>query len=150
MSCFLGIDAGTSGIKTIIIDESGNMCGMGFHECDIITPNPGWVEQDPLVWWDACKKAVQQAVLNSGRGRDVKSIGFSGQMQGSTLLDKNLEPIRNCLLWIDQRAVAEVADIEQLISSEEMLGTTANYCLNSYWAPKLLWVKKHDPEAFAR
>ncbi len=150
MDCFLGIDAGTSGIKAMIIDGTGKVCGTGFHECDITTPQPGWVEQNPLDWWAACKKAVQQAVKNSGCGSDVKSIGFSGQMQGSTLMDKNMQPVRNCLLWLDQRAVREVTDIEQLISAEEMLSTTANYCLNSFWAPKLLWVKKHEPEAFDR
>lgn len=150
MSCFLGIDAGTSGIKAIIIDETGQVCGSGFHECDISTPHPGWVEQNPADWWEACKKAVRQAVTASGRGSEVKSIGFSGQMQGCTLVDKRMQPIRDSLIWLDQRAVDEVADIEQLMTPKEMLASTANFCLNSHWAPKLLWVKKHEPKVFNR
>lgn len=150
MKYFLGIDAGTSGIKAMIIDETGKISGIGYHECDVITPNPGWAEQDPLVWWDACDRAVKQAVDKSGHGKEVASIGFSGQMQGSTLMDKNMDPIGNCIIWLDQRAEEEVHDIEKLISEQEMLDTTANFCLNSFWAPKLLWVRKNNPAAYEK
>lgn len=150
MGCFMGIDAGTSGIKVIIIDQMGNVCGRGFAACDIITPNPGWVEQNPIDWWEACKKAICQAVSSSSRGKDIVSIGFSGQMQGCTLLDKKMEPIGNALIWLDQRSVAEVEEIEKIILPGEMLKTTANFCLNSYWAPKLLWVRKHQPSNFEK
>lgn len=150
MRCFLGIDAGTSGIKALIMDEKGQVQGVGYHECDIITPRPGWVEQDPHDWWKACSLAVKQAVSQSGRGADIVGIGFSGQMQGNTMLDKHGEPIGNCMIWMDQRASEEVAEIEAIISGPEMLEITANYCLNSFWAPKLLWLKKHKPRDFER
>ncbi len=112
MNYFLGIDAGTSGIKAIVIDELGKIAGIGYHECDLITPNPGWVEQNPIDWWNACDYAVAQAVSKSGVGKQIKGIGFSGQMQGCTLLGADMNPIDNCLIWLDQRATAEVAEIE--------------------------------------
>lgn len=90
MSCFLGIDAGTSGIKAIVLDETGKILGVGYKECNLITPKPAWVEENPLDWWEACSGAVEQAVSLSGHGMEVEGIGFSGQMQGSTLMDKDM------------------------------------------------------------
>ena len=150
MRCFLGIDAGTSGIKAIVIDESGKVRGMGYRECDIITPQPGWVEQAPENWWQACSEAAAQAVSAAQCGKDVAGIGFSGQMQGCTLMDRNLEPIGNSLIWIDQRAGRETAEIEAMTDGAEMLKITANSCLNSFWAPKLLWLRKNRPADFDR
>jgi xylulokinase len=150
MNCFMGIDAGTSGVKVIIIDETGDVRGTGYHECDIITPKPGWVEQAPESWWDACQKAVKQAVQLSGCGKNVAGIGFSGQMQGCTIMDKNMDPIGNCIIWLDQRSSEEVADIERITDEEETLKITTNYCLNSFWAPKLFWLKRHRPKDFEK
>jgi xylulokinase len=150
MKCFLGIDAGTSGIKAIVLDETGKVCAAGYHECDIITPRPGWVEQNPHDWWTACQAAVKQVVKLSGYGSSIAAIGFSGQMQGSVVVDKDMEPIGNCMIWLDQRSSQEVADIENLIDGNEMLDITSNYCLNSFWAPKLLWLKKNRPDEFGR
>ena len=95
MSCFLGIDAGTSGVKAVVMDASGALLGKGYGECDLITPRPSWVEQDPQAWWEACDAAVRQAVAKSGRGGEVAGIGFSGQMQGLSLMDKEMKPIGN-------------------------------------------------------
>lgn len=148
MSCFLGIDSGTSGIKAIVLDDKGQIHGVGYAECDLITPRPGWVEQDPLVWWQACHTAVGQAVKQSGRGQDVIGIGFSGQMQGCTLLDKRGEPVDNCMIWLDQRASAEADALNTAMDHAEMLGIAANFCLPSYWAPKLIWLKKNKPDVF--
>ncbi len=150
MSCFLGIDSGTSGVKAIVLDETGKVHGVGYKECDLITPKPGWVEQNPLDWWEACSGAIKQAVRSSGRGADIAGIGFSGQMQGSTLMDKDMQPIGNCMIWLDQRATAECQEIESKISAQEMLSITVSYCLPSFWAPKLLWLKKHKPADFAK
>ncbi|MEF9970126.1 MAG: xylulokinase [Ruthenibacterium sp.] len=150
MDCFMGIDAGTSGIKAIIIDETGAIRGTGYQECDVINPEPGWAEQDPMDWWNACDGAVKAAVAQSGCGKEIVGIGFSGQMQGNVMIDKEGKPIGNCMIWLDQRAVEEVKEISAMLSEKEMLGITASYCLNSYWAPKLLWLKKNRPEEFAK
>jgi xylulokinase len=80
----------------------------------------------------------------------IAGIGFSGQMQGATFLDKQMLPVSNCIIWLDQRSGAEVADIGRLISDEEALNITANSCLNSFWAPKILWLKKNRPQEFER
>ncbi|MBQ9481775.1 MAG: xylulokinase [Clostridia bacterium] len=148
MKCFLGIDAGTSGIKVLILDEVGNIRGNGYSECDVITPHPGWAEQNPLDWWAACDKAVRQAVASCQCPEEIVGIGFSGQMQGVVCLDKNDEPIGNCIIWLDQRATAETQEIDSAFDIDEMLRLNASYCLNSYWAPKLLWLKKNAPKDY--
>ncbi|MDO4312210.1 MAG: xylulokinase [Eubacteriales bacterium] len=150
MAYFMGIDAGTSGIKAAIIDDKGKIAAIGYEECDIITPRPGWVEQDPEVWWQACGKAVKRAVEKSGVGEQIEGIGFSGQMQGCVLMGKDGKAIGNCLIWLDQRSTPQVKKIEEIMSEEEMLSITGSYCLNSYWAPKLLWLKENRPSDFER
>ncbi|MCL1894951.1 MAG: xylulokinase [Clostridiales bacterium] len=150
MTYYMGIDAGTSGVKAVVMDDSGKLCGSGYSECGFITPKPGWAEQDPADWWRACREAITQAVYDSGAGKAIQAIGFSGQMQGSVMLDANMEPVGNCLLWLDQRSSAEVAGINETIPPDEYLGITANHCLNSFWAPKILWVKKHRPDEYSR
>ncbi len=150
MACFLGIDAGTSGVKAIVIDEAGKTLGLGYKEVNLITPRPGWVEQDPNEWWTACDYAICEAVAKSGRGAEVAAIGLTGQMLGNTMLDKDLEPIGNCMIWLDQRATEERDVIEARLGIDPMLDITANYCLTGYWAPKLMWVKKHRPDIFEK
>jgi len=150
MKCFMGIDAGTSGIKVVIVNEAGEVLGTGHHECNIITPRPGWVEQVPDDWWYACGMAAKQAVYRSGHGKEVAGIGFSGQMQGCMLLDKSGHPVDNCIIWLDQRASREVLEIEALMPDRDSIGITSNHCLNSFWAPKLLWLKKNRPEVYEK
>lgn len=150
MSYFMGIDSGTSGIKAIVLDDTGRILGTGYHECDLITPRPNWVEQDPMDWWRACSFAAEKAARESGVGRDIAAIGFSGQMQGCTLMDRDMKPLGNCLIWMDQRASAEAAELNARIPPEEFLNITASFCLPSYWAPKLLWLQRHEPELYAK
>ena len=150
MSCFLGIDSGTSGIKAIVLSETGQILGEGYTECDLITPKPGWVEQEPDKWWEACCSAVKLAVANSGRGVDVVGVGLSGQMQGATVVDKEMRPVGACLIWLDQRSAAEAEELNTRMDVKEMLGITATYCLPSYWASKLLWLQRNRPEDYER
>lgn len=150
MSCFIGIDAGTSGVKAVIIDEFGAVLGSGYQDCGLITPRPGWAEQSPEDWWGACCRAVKKAVRDSGRGFAVAGVGLSGQMQGCLLLDHQMAPVGNCIIWLDQRSSPEVSRIESLVPDQESLGYTANHCLNSFWAPKLLWIQKNRPADYER
>ena len=150
MSYFLGIDAGTSGIKAIVLGADGTILAEGYSECNLITPKPGQVEQNPHEWWAACDYAVREAVAKSSVGTRIEGIGFSGQMQGTTLLDRNMEPIGGCMIWLDQRAAKEADELNLRMSKKELLEINANYCLPSYWAPKLLWMKKNRPEDFER
>lgn len=150
MSCFLGIDAGTSGIKAIVLEHTGKLLGMGYAECDLITPRPTWVEENPIDWWNACDAAVAQAVAKSGKGKEIVGIGLSGQMQGCTLLDKDNQPIGNCMIWLDQRASAIADELNSRIPVEEILDINSNYCLPSYWAPKLIWLQRNRPKDFEK
>ena len=150
MKCYLGIDSGTSGVKAIVIDEMGQTLGVGYKECNLITPRPLWVEQDPNDWWTACEYAIQTAVAKSGKGQEIEAIGLTGQMLGNTMLDKDLKPIGNCMIWLDQRATEERDFIENAIGIDPMLDITANYNLTGYWAPKLMWVKKNRPDIFEK
>lgn len=152
MKCWMGIDSGTSGIKAVIIDENGKVAGQGYTEQDVISNQPGFAEQDPEVWWKTCCSAVQKAVRASGLGTEIEAIGFSGQMQGAVLLDKEGIPIRNCIIWMDQRSFREVKEVRQILETNQIpsLEITGNHCLTSFWAPKLYWVKKNEPENYDR
>ncbi len=150
MKHFIGVDAGTSGIKVVVFNADGKICGSGYHECSVLTPQPGWVEQDPRVLWEACRSAVKMAISNCGTKVEVAGISFSGQMQGCLLVDRELNPIGNCIIWLDQRSSAEVEEIKSIIPEEQALSLTSNHCLNSFWAPKLLWVRKNRPEDYRR
>ncbi len=148
MRCFLGIDAGTSGVKVIVLNAQGRVMGIGYKECDLITPRAKWVEQAPSDWWEACRFAIGDAVRKSGCGSDIAAIGLSGQMLGSTCLNKQGEPIGNCMIWLDQRATEERDFLEHTAGMDKLLDITANYPLTGYWAPKLMWLKKNKPEEF--
>ena len=148
MKYFLGIDSGTSGVKAIVVGEDGKSAGAGYQELDIITEKPMWAEQNPADWWEACKKAIQEAVYTSGLGKEIYGIGVTGQMLGSTLLDKDNNTIGNCIMWLDQRAVSEVDWIKETAGMDFLLQKTSNIPLTGYWAPKLMWIKKHQPELF--
>jgi len=144
----MGIDAGTSGIKAIVLDDKGNLLGVGYHECNLTTPKPNWVEQNPEDWWKACSAAAAQAAANSGCGKEIKAIGFSGQMQGCTLMDKNMQPLSNCMIWLDQRSSKEAEYLSQIMDKQEMLSITGSFCLPSFWAAKLHWLKANQPNLY--
>ena len=150
---WLGIDLGTSGIKAVIINETGEVVSMGYAEQNVITPKSGFAEQNPEVWWEACCSAVKMAVSKGNiSGMEVRAIGFSGQMQGLVLLDSMGNVIRNCIIWMDQRAADEVKVIDEMSCKAgiDTLDITANDCLPTFWAPKLLWIKKYEPEIYEK
>jgi len=150
MKYFLGIDAGTSGVKAIVVGDNGSLAGVGYKELDIITEKPMWAEQDPNEWWSACKYAIKESVQASGVGEQIDGIGMTGQMLGSTLLDRDLNLLGNCIMWLDQRAVEEVDLIIERAGMETLLEKTSNIPLTGYWAPKLMWIKKNQPEIFEK
>lgn len=152
MSITLGIDIGTSGTKTLAIDETGAILGSASAEYPCSHPRPGWAEQDPELWWNATRETVQ-AVLAQGKFKpaDVAAIGLSGQMHGSVFLDDAGEVIRPALLWNDQRTAAECREIEERAGGREaLIRMTANPALTGFTAPKLLWVREHEPQHWDR
>jgi xylulokinase len=147
VSITLGIDIGTSGTKTLAIDERGTILASASREYPCDHPRPGWSEQDPEHWWAATVQTVQQ-VLGSGRFRpeDVAGLGLSGQMHGSVFLDATGRVIRPALLWNDQRTAAECREIEEKAGGREaLIRLVANPALTGFTAPKLLWVRRHEP-----
>ena len=152
MSITLGIDIGTSATKTIAIDEKGTILASASAEYPCDHPRPGWSEQSPGLWWDATKKTVEQ-VLSSGKfqASDVAGVGLSGQMHGSVFLDSAGDVIRPALLWNDQRTAAECQEIETKAGGREaLIRLVANPALTGFTAPKLLWVRKHEPASWER
>lgn len=147
MSITLGIDIGTSGTKTLAIDETGTIRASASAEYPCDHPKPGWAEQDPRLWWDAAVKTVGRVLADGGiSASDVAGIGLSGQMHGSVFLDEAGEVIRPALLWNDQRTLGECLEIEDLAGGREaLIRMVANPALTGFTAPKLLWLRKHEP-----
>ncbi len=150
MSVTLGIDIGTSGTKTLAIDETGAILASASAEYPCDHPRPGWSEQDPELWWRATASTVREVLAKGGlKPADVAGVGLSGQMHGSVFLDANGQVIRPALLWNDQRTAAECAEIEQKAGGREaLIRLVANPALTGFTAPKILWVRKHEPGAW--
>lgn len=149
MKSYLGLDIGTSGVKAVLIDAGGKAIGEASAPLDVSRPRPGWSEQDPADWWAAVLKAGDALAQEHPQVMaGVAGIGLSGQMHGATLLDKDNAVIRPAILWNDTRAHAECAALEAALpEAREIAG---NIAMPGFTAPKLLWVKKHEPEAFSR
>src|SRR5262245_33681145 len=152
MSVFLGIDVGTSGTKVLAIDETGKILADATETYPCHHPKPLWSEQDPDDWWRATVGAVQSVVSRAGLRRDdVKAIGLSGQMHGSVFLDRHDRVIRRALLWNDQRTAAECAEIERRAGGRrKLIRLVANPALTGFTAPKILWLRNHEPRNFDR
>jgi xylulokinase len=152
MSIYLGIDVGTSGTKTLAINERGKILAQALATYPCYHPKPLWSEQDPDDWWNATVKSVR-AVVKSAKLKpaDVRAIGLSGQMHGSVFLDKQNRVVRRALLWNDQRTAAECAEIEKRAGGrKKLIEMVANPALTGFTAPKILWLRNHEPKNFAK
>jgi xylulokinase len=152
MPYLLGVDVGTSGTKTLICDEAGNVLATAMAEHPISSPRPSWSEQDPRDWWKAVCNATRAVLKKSKlKAADIGAIGLSGQMHGSVFLGDGPEPLRPALLWNDQRTVAQCIEIEALAGGRPaLIDLVANPALTGFTAPKILWVRQHEPKIFAR
>jgi xylulokinase len=152
MSVYLGIDIGTSGTKTLAMRTDGRILATATVEYPLSNPRPGWSEQDPEHWWQAAIKSVR-AVLRQGKIKpaEIAGIGLSGQMHGSVFLDAKHQVIRPAILWNDQRTAAECAEIEARAGGRsQLIELVANPALTGFTAPKILWLRKHEPRHFDR
>lgn len=152
MSYYLGIDIGTSGTKTILIDPSGKILSEASAAYPLYHPKPLWSEQDPEDWWQAVCKTVKSVVRKAKvKPAAVKAIGLSGQMHGSVFLDKNDKVLRKALLWNDQRTAAECEEIEASAGGRKaLIKMVANPALTGFTAPKILWLRNNEPKKFDR
>jgi xylulokinase len=150
MAFFLGVDIGTSGTKTIVINEAGEILAEASASYPLLTPKPMWTEQNPDDWWNATVKTIREVVKKAKlKPADVKAIGLSGQMHGSVFLDKNNQVIRPALLWNDQRTAAECEEIERRAGGRKaLIKLVANPALTGFTAPKILWLRNHEPKNF--
>jgi xylulokinase len=151
MSYFLGIDASTTGVKALLIDEKGGVVGTATTELPLSTPQPLWSEQDPVDWWHGTVNSIKNVLQAAGiSGDDVAAIGLTGQMHGLTLLDEAGEALRPAILWNDQRTGAECDDIRARLGKANLIKITGNDALTGFTAPKILWVQKNEPEVYAK
>ncbi len=148
----LGIDLGTTAVKALLINEEGETLASATVEYPLYTPKPLWSEQDPADWWRATVEAIRQVLAKAGvSGKDVRGIGLSGQMHGLTLLDRTGNVLRRAILWNDQRTAAQCDEMVQRAGGMARLRElVTNPPTTSYTAPKILWVRAHEPEIYAR
>lgn len=151
MSHVLGIDVSTTATKAVLVSESGEVRGIGQAEYGFSTPHPLWSEQDPHAWWDAAVTAVQSVLGSTGiAADDVSAVGLTGQMHGAVLLGADDRVLRPAILWNDQRTEAECEAIRRAVGLERLIAVTGNDALAGFTAPKLLWVRDHEPETWRR
>jgi xylulokinase len=143
---YLGLDIGTSSVKAILLDAAQKIVATKSAPLEVSRPHPGWSEQDPDTWWQACEIVLDGLAADNGRHlAAVKGIGLSGHMHGATLLDGADKVLRPCILWNDGRADKEAKELSA--ASERITG---NIAMPGFTAPKLVWVKRHEPEIFAK
>jgi xylulokinase len=140
--CLVGLDVGTSGAKGVAIDPDGRVLATASAGYPLSLPRPGWSEQAPEDWWRAA-----QEVLG---GLPDGPVGLSGQMHGLVVLDAAGEVLRPAILWNDQRTAAECAEIEERVGLARLIELTGNRALTGFTAPKLLWLRRHEPDVYAR
>ena len=146
MSVCVGLDVGTTGVKAVAVDSRGAVLARAESSYALSTPHPGWSEQDPEDWW----RAAEAALAEVSAGLEVAGIGLSGQMHGLVALDSSGRPLRPAILWNDQRTGEVCAEIEDLIGVDRLIELTGNRALAGFTAPKLLWLRRHEPATFAQ
>ena len=146
---FIGIDLGTSAVKLLLVDEKGTIHKEVNREYPLYFPQPGWSEQDPADWWAACVDGMRE-LLAGAEASAVAGIGCGGQMHGLVVLDEQDAVIRRAILWNDGRTQEEVDFLNEGVGRDRLSALTANIAFAGFTAPKILWMKKHEPENFAR
>ncbi|TDR74631.1 xylulokinase [Photobacterium lutimaris] len=144
---FIGIDLGTSGVKVVLLDESGHIIGAETVALTVSRPAPMWSEQSPEDWWYATSEAIS-SLREKVDLSNVRAIGLSGQMHGATLVDSHGDVLRPAILWNDGRSAAECAELECMVPESRHI--TGNIMMPGFTAPKLKWLQKHEPECFAK
>jgi xylulokinase len=145
VTAVVGLDVGTTGVKALAISADGAVLARAEEEYPLSTPRPGWSEQDPEDWWQASVRALDRLAPHG-----TAAIGLSGQMHGLVALDEDERVLRPAILWNDQRTGAECTEIEERVGLERLVRLTANRAFTGFTAPKLLWVRNHEPDSYER
>ncbi|RDD82158.1 xylulokinase [Dyella tabacisoli] len=148
---FLGVDLGTSGVKAVLMDAAGSVRAVASHALQVAHPLPRWSEQDPADWWTAAEQAIETLLTTAARegiaARQIRAIGLSGQMHGATLLDRRGQVLRPAILWNDGRSDEQCLELEHTPGFRQITG---NLAMPGFTAPKLAWVRRHEPALFER
>jgi len=151
MAYLLGMDIGTSSTRAIIIDEDGRLIASATSDYPLITLKPGWAEQRPGDWWKASVQVIKKVIEKSKvKPEDIAAIGPSGQMHGSVFLDKDGQVLRPALLWCDQRTQKQCDEIYEIFGYEGFIKLSYNKALTGFTAPKILWLRENEPEAYKK
>src|SRR4051795_4083486 len=143
----IGIDVGTSATKGVLVAEDGRVLASATSAYPLLTPQPGWTEQHPEDWWRAATDVLRQ--LTATPDVEVVAVGLSGQMHGSVFLDRDGRVLRPALLWNDARTGAECREIARRVGAERLIAITGNAANAGFQAPKVLWLRAHEPDAYA-
>ena len=149
MNYYIGLDLGTSGVKAVVFDSNGNVMDSHLEEYDIISPKPGYAEQNPNIWLSATIKVLAHIGMLD-IASDIKGIGLSGQMHGLVLLDKDDNVLRNSIIWCDNRTAKEAKEIEDTVGLDNLKRITGNIAMPAFTLAKLLWVKNNEPDIYNR
>ena len=144
MTQLVGLDVGTTGVKALALSPEGDVLARVEESYELSTPHPGWAEQDPEDWWRAAERAL------AALGGQPAAIGLSGQMHGLVALDDRDRVLRPAILWNDQRTEAECVEIEERVGLARLIQLTGNRALTGFTAPKLLWLRRHEPTTYAQ
>ena len=152
MSAYLGIDIGTTGTRAVICRETGEIIATATANHRSYHDQPGWSEQRPEDWWKTTIKSVQAALDHAAISKEeIKGIGLSGQMHGSVFLNKRNKVLRRAILWNDQRTQEECDEIEAAVGGRsELIKLVSNPAFTGFTAPKILWVRKHEPDVYTK
>lgn len=151
MAFVLGIDTSTTATKAVLVDGSGTVAGIGTSSYDVSVPRPLWSEQDPELWWTATGEAIRSVLASTGVSPgSIEAVGLTGQMHGLVLLDGADRVLRPAILWNDQRTQAECDAIRATVGPARLIAITGNDALTGFTAPKLVWVRDHEPDVWQR
>jgi xylulokinase len=151
MGLVLGIDVSTTATKAILVDPEGVVRGIGTADLRVSMPQPLWSEQDPAAWWTGARTAIREALASGNASDDdVEAVGLTGQMHGAVLLDAAGGILRPAILWNDQRTAQECDEIRSIIGRERLIAISGNDAITGLTAPKLLWVRRHEPDVWSR
>ncbi len=152
MALLCGIDVGTSATKVLLCRPSGRVLGTASVAYPVYAPRPGWSEQEPGDWWKATVRGIKAACRKARvKAAEITGVGLSGQMHGSVFVDAGGKSLRRALLWNDQRTAAECEEIERLAGGRaKLIEMVSNVALTGFTAPKILWVRRHDPKTYEK
>ena len=147
----LGLDVSTTATKAVLVSATGEIAAVATHPHDLLSPRPLWSEQDPSEWWTATQLSIRSILAKSGcQADEIAGISMAGQMHGLVLLGGDGQVLRPAILWNDQRASSECDEIRDLVGKRRLVELTGNDAFAGFSAPKLLWVRRHEPEVYEK